>query len=178
MTDELKNLYFNWLYQLVDSKYKRKSYRRLLMYLHDTQFVYTIPMDENRAEDGTDLRYRFGFEFSYNIADVDNKPCSILEMMVALSIRCEEHIMSDLDVGDRTGQWFWNMITNLGLDSMDDMNYNKSVIQKSINIFLNHQYQPDGHGGLFTVKHSRRDMRDTDIWYQMCWYLDEILGYD
>ena len=40
-------------------------------------------------------------------AYLDNKTCSVLEMMIALAIRCEEHIMDDPDVGNRTGQWFW-----------------------------------------------------------------------
>ena len=77
-----------------------------------------IPMDGNRAEDGIDLRYRFGHEQHYSDAMVasflDDRPCSVLEMMIALSIRCEEHIMDDPDVGNRTGQWFWSMIASLG----------------------------------------------------------------
>ena len=105
--DELKNTYFEWMYQLVcNDKYtKRLSYRKLLMFLYDVPFAYTIPMDANRAEDGTDLRYRFGFENSYDprlITDaIDDKPCSVLEMMVALCIRCES-IMEDAEHDDRT----------------------------------------------------------------------------
>ena len=41
-------------------------------------------------------------------------------MMIALAIRCEEHIMDDPDAGDRTGQWFWSMLVSLGLGSMDE----------------------------------------------------------
>lgn len=179
--DELKNTYFEWMYQLVcNDKYtKRLSYRKLLMFLYDVPFAYTIPMDANRAEDGTDLRYRFGFENSYDprlITDtIDDKPCSVLEMMVALASRCEEHIMSDPDIGNRTGQWFWGMIANLGLSSMSDARFDGRAVQEVMKDFMEHRYQANGRGGLFTVKHSRRDMRETDIWYQMCWYLDEVL---
>ena len=113
--DELIDQYFDWMYQLVvDDRYSNKSYRKLFARLYDTEFTYTIPMDGNRAEDGIDLRYRFGREQLYSDAMVasclDDRPCSILEMMIALAIRCEEHIMDDPDAGDRTGQWFWSML--------------------------------------------------------------------
>ena len=117
--NELNDAYFNWMYQLVfDGRYsKRLSYQKLLRELHRIEFTYSIPMDGNRAEDGVDLRYRFGYENGYSSSMVstylDNRTCSVLEMMIALAIRCEEHIMDDPDIGNRTGQWFWNMIVNL-----------------------------------------------------------------
>lgn len=178
--DELNNAYFEWMYQLVcDERDSEMSYRKLLYLLHDTDFNYTIPMDGNRAEDGTDLRYRFGYENAYDgpiiAAYLDDRPCSVLEMMVALAIRCEEHIMCDPDIGDRTGQWFWNMIDNLGLGDMDDEGFDKNYAERVIQKFLNREYKRNGEGGLFTVKHYRKDLRSVEIWYQMCWYLDENL---
>ena len=108
-------------------------------------------------------------------AFLDNQPCSVLEMMIALAIRCEEHIMDDPDVGNRTGQWFWNMIMNLGLGSMTDDQFDKRYAEQVIERFLNREYEQDGEGGLFTVKHCKHDLRTVEIWYQMCWYLDEIV---
>lgn len=178
--DELNNAYFEWMYQLVcDELDSEMSYRKLLYLLHDTDFNYTIPMDGNRAEDGADLRYRFGYENTYEgsmiAAYLDDRPCSVLEMMVALAIRCEEHIMCDPDIGNRTGQWFWNMIDNLGLSDMDDTEFDKNHVKSVIQKFLNREYKRNGEGGLFTVKHYRKDLRSVEIWYQMCWYLDENL---
>ena len=125
--DELKFDYFDWMYGLVcDTKYPKKlSYRKLLNFLHNMDFTYQLTMDSNRFEDGIELRYRFGYENGYDCSVIanylDDSPCSVLEMLIALSIRLEEHIMDDPEIGDRTGQWFWNMITNLGLGSMDDL---------------------------------------------------------
>ena len=102
--NELNDAYFNWMYQLVfDGRYsKRLSYRKLLRELHRIEFTYSIPMDGNRAEDGVDLRYRFGYENGYSSSMIsvylDNRMCSVLEMMIALAIRCEEHIMDDPDI--------------------------------------------------------------------------------
>lgn len=179
--DELNNAYFEWMYQLVceERNSERLSYRKLLYLLHDTDFTYTIPMDSNRAEDGTDLRYRFGYENAYDGSMIatylDDRLCSVLEMMVALAIRCEEHIMYDPDIGNRTGQWFWNMIDNLRLGNMDDGRFDKKYVKNVIQKFLNRAYKRNGEGGLFTVKHYRKDLRTVEIWYQMCWYLDENL---
>jgi hypothetical protein len=123
---ELNNEYFEWMHRLVyNEQYsKRLSYRKLLAYLHNVEFIYIIGMDSNRAEDGIDLRYRFGYEHRYEnpmIATyLDRRPSSVLEMPVALSMRCKESIMDDPDACDRTGRCLWNMIANLGLGSLND----------------------------------------------------------
>lgn len=175
--DELINRYFDWMYQLVvDDRYS-KSYRKLFVRLHDTEFTYTIPMDGNRAEDGINLRYRFGHEQHYSDAMVasflDDRPCSVLEMMIALSIRCEEHIMDDPDIGNRTGQWFWSMIASLGLGSMYDKRFDRDYVDDVLSRFLIRDYARNGEGGLFTVRQSGQDMRSVEIWYQMFRYLKE-----
>lgn len=179
--DELNNKYFEWMCQLVCNKNrsKRLPYLKLLHYLHNIEFVYIIGIDGNRAEDGVDLRYRFGSECKCKGAEIaaylDNRSCSILEMMVALAIRCEEHIMDDPDIGNRTGQWFWGMIDNLALGSMNNVNFDTSYVDRAIFRLINREYEQNGEGGLFTVNHCRRDLRSVEIWYQMCWYLDEII---
>ncbi len=178
--NELNNAYFEWMYQLVcDDEYSRGlSYRKLLYLLHDTDFTYTNPLDSNRYEDGIGLRYRFGIDRGYCedmiVEYLDIRPCSILEMMIALSIRLEEHIMDDPEIGNRTGQWFWDMIVNLGLGSMDDAKFNKRRAIDILNRFLNRDYERDGKGGLFRIEHSKYDMRDVEIWYQANWYLNSI----
>ena len=178
--DELINSYFEWMYQLVcnDEYSKSQSYRKLLYFLHDAEFFYDLPMDGNRACDGENLRYRFGRECGYSdpmIAEcLDDRPCSVLEMMVALVIRCEEHIMEDDDEGDRTGQWFWEMIVNLGLGSMNDRKFDIHYVDRCIKRFLNRNYKRNGEGGLFTVNNGQ-DLRNVEIWYQMHWHLNDIL---
>jgi len=136
-------------------------------------------MDNNRAEDGIDLRFRFGYEHNYIRSKIDKYldtgPCSILEMMISLSFRCED-IMSDPEYNNRLDQWFWNMLKSLGLHTMDDDRFNPNKIDKTIMIFLNRDYQPNGQGGLFTLKKPKYDLRQAEIWYQMCWYLDEFLS--
>lgn len=182
MTHELLlNDYFDWMYGLVyDDKYfKESSYRNLLKRLHEREFIYILDMDVNRAKDGINLRYTFAQENDYldcaMIAEyLNDRPCSVLEMMVALARRCELEIMTNYDIGDRTGQWFWNMLVNLGLESMDDFDYNELYVDDVIDRLLYREYEPNGDGGLFTVKYCKNDLRSVDIWYQMLWYLNEV----
>ena len=100
-------------------------------------------------------------------------PCSVLEMMVALAMSCE-NIMNDPQIGDRTGQWFWNMIISLGLGSMTDIRFDKEYCLEVIYRFLDREYEPDGKGGLFTIRNCDTDLRNVGIWYQTCWYLNNI----
>lgn len=174
----IRDAYFNWMYGMMcHNRFSKSiSYKKLFLYLHDTEFRYSMSMDANRAEDGIDLRYRFPYECS-GVDDIGRYlkgPCSVLEMLIALAIRCEETIMDDPLYGDRTGQWFWGMITNLGLGSMSDERFNLDMVEDIVERFLDRDYKPDGSGGLFTIKNCEYDLRDMEIWYQLCHYLDTI----
>lgn len=179
--DELTNRYFDWMYQLVcNDKYNRRlSYRKLLYFLHDVDFTYSIDMDGNREADGINLRYRFGYECGYDNREIavylDDQPCSVLEMMIALALRCEDDIMDDPAEGNRIGEWFWGMIVSLGLGSMNDRRFDRHYAELVVARFLNREYDYNGRGGLFTVEHPLRDMRSVEIWYQMQWYLNDFL---
>lgn len=176
---ELVESYFNWMYQLVSDKSitGNRSYRKLFRFLHSVMFSYSVERDDNRAGDGESLRYLFGYETGvddrYIALWIDDKPCSVLEMMVALANRCETSIMYDSDYGDRTGQWFWGMVENLGLMDQYDSRFDETVCESIISRFINREYEPDGTGGLFTVRTSPFDMRNIEIWSQMNWYLTE-----
>ena len=172
--NEINNEYFAWLYELVcgDMEVIQLSYTKLMTHLHNTEFVYLIPKDYNRADDGIELRRRF--EMIHGRSPHFRGPCTVLEMMVALAIRCEETIMDDPRMGDRTKQWFWEMIANLGLNGMTDSRYDQDYVSDVITRFLERDYEPDGTGGLFTVRNSKYDLRDVEIWFQLCWYLDNI----
>ena len=176
---ELKRRYFDWLCSLIyDGQRNVDSFTRLLVFLDNIPFTYTISMDGNRFSDGLYLRHRFGSERRLSGVEVDHcladKPCSILEMMVALAKRCEETIMDDPEYGDRTNLWFWGMIDNLGLGRMDNARFDENQARAIIDIFLRREYNYDGQGGLFTVRNPLVDMRKTEIWYQAMWYLNTI----
>lgn len=172
----MKDEYFKWLTsQICGSRYSSSiSYRKLFRYLHDTDFRFVLPMDENRAEDGISLRYHFAVEIGYeHIPESLYGPCSVLEMLIALSMKCEDY-MDDTDYGDRTKQWFWNMLKNLGIGCMEDSIFDERLVRNSLERFMNRTYEPDGQGGLFTIKNCPHDLRNVEIWHQLCWYINSI----
>ena len=179
--EQIQTEYFQWLCNKVHiNRYSSAtSYHKLLAHLHDVEFTYTILQDQDRAEDGEYLRYRFAMAQGYDddvdwILDILDGPCSVLEMMLALAIRCEENLMDDPDVGNRTEQWFWGMVVTLGLGPMNDIRYDRYLVDEAINRLLNREYAPDGRGGLFRIRNSEDDLRRVDIWRQLCWYLNTI----
>ena len=182
MQNKIINEYFNWLSDLAygEGVIRGSSFDKLLTHLHNTEFIFIHPNDQNRAEDGVNLRYRFALFGGYEdrtdyVLDILYGPCSVLEMIVALAVRCEENITDDPNIGDRTSQWVWGMIRNLGLGSMIDNRFDEKFVDDALNRFLNREYEPNGKGGLFTIDHNGRDLRNVEIWCQLCWYLDSIV---
>ena len=174
----IENAYYVWLIDIAckDRFAKEISYSKLLKFLYGTEFRYSLSMDANRANDGKSLRYRFACERSkYRDADLYlDGPCSVLEMMIALALRCEENIMDDPTKGNRTQQWFWGMIVNLGLGAMSDDRYDVIYVSNMVNRFLDREYEPNGKGGLFTVNNCERDLRTMEIWSQLNRYIINI----
>ncbi len=176
----ISDLYFEWLCELVDADCYNDgySYEQLMRYLFKKPFNYILDRDANRYEDGINMRYVFASYRELNQAMVasylDDADCSMLEMMVGLSFRCE-NIMSDPDnYGNQTATWFWEMIESIGLDAYDDDNFDEDEVDELVDICLYRNYEPDGSGGLFTVRDAPGDMRSVEIWTQMCWYLNYI----
>lgn len=179
LSDKIYDQYFDWLCDMVDIS--SVSYNKLLQLLHRIKFRYVITKDRNRAEDGVDLRARFRNNTDVNLTrnDIldwqDEEACSVLEMMIALALRAEEQIMDDPELGNRTTQWFWGMISSLGSSGMYDDNFDLFEARDIIERFLDREYSPDGQGGLFTIKNCDYDLRDIEIWTQLCWYLDKFV---
>lgn len=179
--NELENEYLEWMYRLVYDKklYKGRSFKKLLNHLHSIDFYYINPMDFNRYDDGINLRYRFGFLRDYTDSYINKNlnigECSLLEMMVALALRCEESIMSDPVLGDRTYEWFYMMLTNLNLENHYDSKFDLELVDSIIFRMLDRQYEQSGIGGLFYTKNRNNpfDFRKIEIWQQMCLQLSD-----
>ena len=182
----LSDLYFKWMCSIAfPDEQLRSHYYNALNLLNSIEFTYSISLDENRLVDGLDLRYHFSYASKIPYQDVVDglyyQPCSVLEMMIALARRCEDSIMSNDEYGDRTSQWFWKMFVNLGLDKYPDSIWNESVQYAAIQIvsrFLSRDYDPDGNGSLFKFNNPNLDIRNLEIWDQMCLYMSEIVNND
>ena len=101
-------------------------------------------------------------------------PCSMLEMMVALAIRIEEHIMEDRNMGNRVGQWFWSMIVSLGLAATDDTRFSEERAEHEScpGLWIGTTSRMEQVVSL-QLLHTSIDMRTIDIWYQLMNWLNE-----
>lgn len=166
----MRTAYFNYLVEYIDNHGIERNRLLMLKRLYNTEYTWKIPNDENRAMDGMKLRDEFGY------SEELEGPCSILEMLVALAIRCENDIMRDPKYGDRTSTWFWIMIRNLGLMDYTDTNWDVDSgyeIDQICKNFVSNSYKKSGTNGLFLTHNPKIDMRKLEIWKQLGVYLDE-----
>lgn len=173
MSHLLDELYLKWLVNQVCSvKNSSKTYMNLFDILYTKEFVWTVPNDDNRAEDGRYLRYIFLEEEGYDLTRNDqvwmDLGCSMLELFIGLSIRLE--FQTDIP----TSEWFWKLLKNLDLDKFSDQT---SISREDVDDILDRviwrTYDYDGHGGLFPMKHTTRDQRKIELWSQLHEYIDQ-----
>jgi len=158
--------YMHWLYEQLGSKgSNEEEYGDLCYWLYHQKFYSILPNDDNRAEDGLQLRTQFGIQL-----DLD---CSMLEFLIALAMRMD-YILHDPRYINRIGKWFWMLVDNLGLDPVDvneprSHTRNQVIVQR----FLERRYNTSGRGGLFPLKRGLKDQRKVEIWYQMMDYISQ-----
>jgi len=169
----LDELYLQWLYGQVDNEREKapsRSHWSIFRLLFKTEFVWIIANDDNRVEDGKALRYAFLHELGLDTVDRDwmETGCSFLEMLIALSSRCA------FEADGTTQEWFWHFMETLDLAIYtDNMQIPHEDVEEILNTVIYRTYRRDGTGGLFPLRHSRRDQKDVEIWYQMNAYLIE-----
>jgi hypothetical protein len=173
-TQPLDELYFVWLTDFVGGPAGKpdRKYLKLLRQLLTKEFVWVIPNDDNRAEDGKALRDLFLAQ--EGISDVDsywaNMGCSMFELLVGLSRRLSFET-DGFDQYREPSGWFWVLVRNLGLANS---RITKSEIDRKLDVFIWRTYEPNGRGGLFPLLKAHQDQRKVEIWYQMCAYVLEM----
>lgn len=169
-TGPIDSEYFNWLCAKVthvEAAWTGNTYWNLLRELYGTEFIWVEAMDENRADDGRELRTEFLGQVGWS-ADPGwiRLGCSVLEMLIAFSRRAW------FQTGRSAEDWFWEFVDNLGLKKFTDHVPDRfSDIPNTLERFLWRTYEPDGTGGLFPLQHTTHDQRKVEIWHQFCDYL-------
>jgi hypothetical protein len=145
--------------------------------------VSYVKNDDNRIADAIALRRQFEDELGYKEHTIDElfedpDGCNMLEMMVAFAMRIQSDIMWDPEQNDRTPFWFWTMLTNAGLplEEFTDDKFGKDqliFLEKLLDKVINRLYTKTGIGSFFPQKISRKDMRRTELWYQMQFWIGE-----
>lgn len=178
--------YFYWLCEMVcvDGRYNDTSYYRLAELLFQEEFYWVVDYDEDRADDGLEMRNRYRYEGGQE--DPGSGTCSVFEMLVALADRMEQ-ILDELDGECKTPIFFWQMIENLTLDRFSDEYFERlsesaqrsaeQRILKKLHKWMDRDIDYNGKGGIFPLRQPKRDQRDLDFWYQANAYiLEEYWG--
>lgn len=171
--EPIEETYFNWLcskvMQLNGPPTPSTTYFNLFRILHSTEFIDMIPNDDNRVEDGLELREYFLRETGYK-ADPDwtSTGCSILEMLIAFANRAEFDSYTD------SKTWFWRFLENLDLIRFrDDHVGSFDEVHDILDRFVYRSYSYSGRGGLFPLDHAQRDQRNVEIAYQFFEYREQ-----
>ena len=163
--------YLLWLCGLIVSHGRDRRLHRsekMLRSLFYESFHHFVPNDDNRASEGQGLRDKFMNDKEMKLDRQSYlRPCSVLEMMIALSERMAFQLFNPMKMSDPdiTG-CFWEIIDNLNLKPNQS---NAAIIHK----LNNREYMKSGLGGMFPLEDPREDQRAIEIWYQMMAYINE-----
>lgn len=150
------------------------EFSTFLAFLFDVEFRPMHHMDSIRVEKISDMRDEYRYERGAWASSSEEFPpfATVLELLVSLS-RSMEDVMSNHLYGDRTPNWFWMMIDNLGLTNMDNEHFDQEYVVKVLERWLKREFESDGIGSPFPLKHPPCDMTGVDIWRAFGWYMNE-----
>lgn len=175
--------YFLWLLQKVEwYEIDAYEYKELLWLLFTYDFTWTIENDANRAAKGINLRYEY-----LQRGDYSKRPCSVLEMLIALAHDWEHEITYDFQKGDRSALWFWVMLENLGLldppvfhqksGEPPENLVNHQIFGEIIGGWLGREFREDGVGSPFPLKFPPDNQKKVEIWQQLQSYVIENVEF-
>ena len=167
--ENFRNAYRNWLGSIV----RDVDHVILFDVLYDTEYVWWLERDGDRARDGIYLRARFEHDSGLPCPEGwDDWPCSFLEFVVGLAFTMDEMLMYSPDVNG-IPRWFWLMMENCGLAEFDDRTMLEGgkaasdAVAALVRGILDREYDYDGSGGLFPLHHPEEDQRNVEYWVQM-----------
>jgi hypothetical protein len=161
--------YFEWLTSQITIP-NNNSYGELFSRMHNFEFVWLVPNDDNREKDGLSLRAEFLNGRHPNSLILEG--VSILEVLVALSRR-----VAFIGGGDAE-MWAWRLLKNLRLNKASDpiTEAKAARIDETLYALVWRTYQPNGRGGFFPLKFPKEDQTKIEIWFQMNAYIIEMEG--
>lgn len=160
--------YFEWLMSLVSGNIQLDSNDYILAErLNAIVYRWHFSLDENRAVAGKSLRQVYLDIYGLDDDEVPGGECTVLEMLIALARRMSEN-------SNRTAEdCYREMIHNLNV-----YGYSEEIVNQRINNWLDGNFDSNGDGTPFPLKHYQGDCRNLDIWTQMTIYINENYPLD
>jgi len=166
----IRHEYLEWLVLQVGNE-KINDIHQLCAHMHNYEFVWFVANDDNRIQDGLDLRVEFLYE-KYDptmLHVLRMKHCSVLEVLVALSRRVE------FQMNGNSYDWAWILLEHLGLDKYRGRlsQKHKEEIDDILETLVWRNYEANGMGSFFPLAWPEFDMRTAEIWKQMHAWINE-----
>lgn len=162
--------YTKWLLNRVG--FVGSGYDRLLNYLNTYPFHAVLPRDECRIDDGVMLRDEYCSERGVPIYLFDSEECTVLEILVSLSILMDSEWIGEPGDPNPCGI-FWEMLQNLELNRFTNSRFDISLVDEILRKWINREFEKDGKGSIFPIYNPIRDQRKAEIWQQMQEYINE-----
>lgn len=161
--------YFEWLTSQIFVN-PGKSFDELFELMHNTEFVWFVPNDDNRVQDGMALRHEF---LDSRRQKLKLPYVTFLEVLIGLS-RQTSFIVG----GEDAKRWAWRLIKNIGLNRMSDplTDIRKTQAAELIEDVIWRNYEPDGKGGFFPLKNAKQNLTEVELWGQLQLYSIELHG--
>lgn len=158
--------YYEWLIEQIAWP-RHNSYRDLFERMHNFEFVWFVPHDDNRVQDALDLRVEF---LEGGTMELAHEGATMLEIVVSLSRRVA------FTAGGTESAWAWRLIKNLHLHKCTDplSDTKAKRIDDILYAVVWRTYERNGEGGFFPLKNSLEDQTKIEIWYQLNAYVIEM----
>lgn len=169
MSNQVNREYFDWLVSQIEIVGQSpRSYTHLFRLMHETEFTWEIPGDDNRFQDGLDLRGYFSGGVRSRIPQLEF--VSVLEVLIGISRRIA------FIAGGEPKQWACQLVDNLGLTQFHDPLKHSDIptVQAILHTLVSRRYNEDGSGGFFPLNDPQEDQRRIEIWAQLNAYVNEI----
>lgn len=151
--------YFSGLYRTVFGN--NQEWYDVMMDLNEIDFRWdpSIKYDENRAEDGLQLRRDFLFTAGHagDFQGIDEVPASFFEVYVGLGKKMAHLLDRDLPT---------TMVYLLAIGPFETYLDRDEVFAIAERV-MDRDYEYDGHGGLFPLRNPPRDQRLVELLYQL-----------
>lgn len=163
---QLNYNYYEWLISQIDIP-NGKTYTGLFECMHNVEFVWTVPNDDNRVQDGLDLRPEFA---DGKVSDLVLEGATFLEVLIGISRRLE------FTAGGEARHWAWRLIKNLRLHKCHDPLFEEKYakVRDILDTVIWRTYQSNGRGGFFPLHNPPEDQTKVEIWYQLNAYVIEM----
>lgn len=175
--------YYRWLISLidppanVDSDIRRHGILLFALWRHEFFWMDIYDHEEDRANDGKQLRERFMMEFDAPPSIVPQGPCNVLEMLIAFAIRIDNTV-HDWQIGSHPWDWVEMFITNLGLTDLTDDDIrprDNGFITAKLEYWMAHDIGTRGERGLFRFKRPVLMINNMTNWDMMQKWVAEYL---